>query len=65
MRVERSKPAITLPAHRAKKTGTLVETPGGKLRLYFPPPDVPDRDPNELAWKHLEAAGRMAAKRPR
>ena len=49
------------PAHRAKKTKAFVETLGGKLRLFFLPPYSPDRNPDELVWKHLKAgtAGRM------
>jgi transposase len=43
------------PAHRAKKTKAFVETPGGKLRLFFLPPCSPDRNPDELVWKHLKA----------
>jgi transposase len=42
------------PAHRAKKTKAFVATLGGKLRLYFLPPYSPDRNPDELVWKHLE-----------
>jgi transposase len=50
------------PAHRAKKTAAFVETLGKKLRLYFLPPYSPDRNPDELVWKHLKAdtVGRMA-----
>ena len=50
------------PAHRAKKTQAFVETLGGKLRLFFLPPYSPDRNPDELVWKHLKAdtVGRMA-----
>jgi transposase len=49
------------PAHRAKKTKAFVETLGEKLKLFFPPPYSPDRDPDELPWKHPKAdtAGRM------
>ena len=43
------------PAHRAKKTKAFVETLGGKLRLFFLPPYSPDRNPDELIWKHLKA----------
>jgi transposase len=34
----------------------------GKLRLFFLPPYSPDRNPDELVWKHLKAdtVGRMA-----
>ena len=50
------------PAHRAKKTKAFVETLGGRLRLFFLPPYSPDRNPDELVWKHLKAdtVGRMA-----
>jgi transposase len=49
------------PAHRAKKTKAFVETLGGKLKLYYLPPYSPDRNPDELVWKHLKAdtVGRM------
>jgi transposase len=49
-------------AHRAKKTMAFVEGLGGKLRLFFLPPYSPDRNPDELVWKHLKAdtVGRMA-----
>jgi hypothetical protein len=42
------------PAHRAKKTKAFVETLGGKLRLFFLPLYSPDRNPDELVWKHLK-----------
>jgi transposase len=50
------------PAHRAKKTKAFVETLSGKLRLFFLPPYSPDRNPDELVWRHLKAdtVGRMA-----
>src|SRR3974390_1925057 len=50
------------PAHRAKKTKAFVETLGAKLRLFFLPPYSPDRNPDELVWKHLKAdtVGRSA-----
>src|SRR3984885_14260904 len=49
------------PAHRAKKTRAFVESLGGRLRLFFLPPYSPDRNPDELVWKHLKAdtVGRM------
>ena len=49
-------------AHRAKKTKAFVESLKGKLRLFFLPPYSPDRNPDELVWKHLKAdtVGRMA-----
>ena len=49
------------PAHRAKQTKAFVDTLGGRLQLFFLPPYSPDRDPGELAWKHLQAdtVGRM------
>jgi transposase len=48
--------------HRAKKVGSFVETLAGKLRLFFLPPYAPDKNPDELVWKHLKAdtVGRMA-----
>jgi len=39
-------------AHRAKKVSAFVQTLGGKLRLFFLPPYSPDRNPDELVWKH-------------
>ena len=49
-------------AHRAKKTMAFVKSLGGKLQLFFLPPYSPDRNPDELVWKHLKAdtVGRMA-----
>jgi transposase len=49
------------PAHIAKKTKAFVETLGGKLKLFYLPPYSPDRNPDELVWKHLKAdtVGRM------
>ena len=49
-------------AHRAKKTKAFVESLGDKLMLFFLPPYSPDRNPDELVWKHLKAdtVGRMA-----
>jgi transposase len=49
------------PAHRAKKTKAFVEALGGRLKLFFLPPYSPDRNPDELVWKHLKAdtVGRM------
>jgi transposase len=49
------------PAHIARKTKAFVETLGGKLKLFFLPPYSPDRNPDELVWKHLKAdtVGRM------
>ena len=49
------------PAHIAKKTKAFVETLGGKLQLFYLPPYSPDRNPDELVWKHLKAdtVGRM------
>ena len=50
------------PAHIAKKTKAFVESLNGKLRLFYLPPYSPDRNPDELVWKHLKAdtVGRMA-----
>jgi transposase len=49
------------PAHIAKKTKAFVETLGGELKLFYLPPYSPDRNPDELVWKHLKAdtVGRM------
>jgi transposase len=48
-------------AHRAKKTKAFVESLQGKLQLLFLPPYSPDRNPDELVWKHVKAdtVGRM------
>jgi len=50
------------PAHRSKKTKAFVESLGGALRLFYLPPYAPDRNPDELVWKHLKAdtVGRAA-----
>ncbi len=50
------------PAHVAKKTRAFVESLNGGLRLFYLPPYSPDRNPDELVWKHLKAdtVGRMA-----
>lgn len=50
------------PAHVAKKTKAFVESLNGSLRLFYLPPYSPDRNPDELVWKHLKAdtVGRMA-----
>jgi transposase len=42
------------PAHIAKKTKTFVAGLGGKLQLFYLPPYSPDRNPDELVWKHLK-----------
>ena len=49
------------PAHIAKKTRAFVESLNGSLRLFYLPPYSPDRNPDELVWKHLKADtfGRM------
>jgi transposase len=49
------------PAHISKKTKAFVATLGGKLKLFYLPPYSPDRNPDELVWKHLKAdtVGRM------
>src|SRR6478735_12317400 len=49
------------PAHVAKKTKAFVAGLGGALRLFYLPPYSPDRNPDELVWKHLKAdtVGRM------
>jgi transposase len=48
-------------AHRAKKTQAFVAASDGKLQLFYLPPYSPDRNPDELVWKHLKAdtVGRM------
>jgi transposase len=48
-------------AHRAKKTQAFVAETGGKLQLFYLSPYSPDRNPDELVWKHLKAdtVGRM------
>jgi transposase len=50
------------PAHIAKKTGAFVKTLNGALRLFFLPPYSPDKNPDELVWKHVKAdtVGRTA-----
>ena len=50
------------PAHIARKTRAFVESLNGSLRLFYLPPYSPDRNPDELVWKHLKAdtVGRMA-----
>jgi transposase len=50
------------PAHIARKTRAFVESLNGSLRLFYLPPYSPDRNPDELVWKHLKAdtAGRVA-----
>jgi len=43
------------PAHVAKKTKAFVASLGGRLRLFYLPPYSPDKNPDELVWKHLKA----------
>lgn len=43
------------PAHVAKKTKAFVADVAGALRLFYLPPYSPDRNPDELVWKHLKA----------
>ena len=43
------------PAHVSKKTKAFVAGLGGRLRLFYLPPYSPDRNPDELVWKHLKA----------
>src|ERR1700741_1098404 len=43
------------PAHVAKKTKAYVASRGGRLRLFYLPPYSPDKNPDELVWKHLKA----------
>ena len=43
------------PAHIAR-TRAFVDSQHGRLRLFFTlPPYSPDRNPDELVWKHLKA----------
>ncbi len=37
------------------KVEGLVESLNGRLRLFYLPPYSPDRNPDELVWKHLKA----------
>ena len=50
------------PAHVARKTKMFVAGLGGALQLFYLPPYSPDRNPDELVWKHLKAdtVGRAA-----
>jgi transposase len=43
------------PANVSKKTKAFVPKLGGRLRLFYLPPYSPDRNPDELVWKHLKA----------
>ena len=43
------------PAHIARKTKEFVAGLEGRLRLFYLPPYSPDRNPDELVWKHLKA----------
>jgi transposase len=43
------------PAHVAKKTKAFVASVSDRLRLFYLPPYSPDRNPDELVWKHLKA----------
>lgn len=43
------------PAHVAKKTKAFVAALNGAIRLFYLPPYSPDRNPDELVWKHLKA----------
>ena len=43
------------PAHVAKKTKAFVVSLAGALRLFYLPPYCPDKNPDELVWKHLKA----------
>src|ERR1700731_3349057 len=38
-----------------KGASAFVQTLGAKLCLFFLPPYAPDRNPDELVWKHLKA----------
>ena len=50
------------PSHIARTTRAFVESPNGSPRLFYLLPYSPDRNPDELVWKDLEAdiVGRMA-----
>jgi transposase len=50
------------PARIAKKTRTLGDSQKRKSQLFYLPPYPPDRNPDQLARKQLEAdtAGHMA-----
>ena len=43
------------PAHVAKKTKAFVAALGGQIRIFYLPPYSPNRNPDELVWKHLKA----------
>src|SRR3981081_1781121 len=43
------------PDHVAKKTKAFVAALNGAIRLFYLPPYSPDRNPDELVWKHLKA----------
>jgi transposase len=43
------------PAHIAKKTQKFVASLGGRLKLFHFPPYSPDKNPDELVWKHLKS----------
>jgi transposase len=53
-------------AHTAKKTAAFVDSLKGRLRLFFLPSYSPDRNPDELVWKHLktDTVGRMSITSP-
>jgi transposase len=46
------------PRPIAKKTKAFVESLNGRLRLFYLPPYSPDRNPDELVWKHQKPYGR-------
>ena len=50
------------PAHTAKKTSAFIKSLNGALHLFFLPPYSPDKNPDELVWKHVKAdtVGRTA-----
>ena len=49
------------PAHVSKGTRDFVKTLGDNFKLFYLPAGAPDRNPDELVWKHLKAdtTGRM------
>ena len=52
---------IAAPPTLPRGPEAFVDSQHGRLRLFFLPPYSPDRNPDELVWKHLKAdtVGRM------
>lgn len=42
------------PMRKAKRVGECVAESGGKLRLFFLPPDSPELNPDEQVWRDLK-----------